>query len=185
MRGRRKRENRSAPGERFLLIPANLLTCPQWIQLDPSARVIFIDVCRHHNGRNNGAIVYGCAAGAKASNVSPATANRKLNELRKNGLLKLRKEGAFNIKDRQKQSREWEIIIYAASGRRPSIDWPLGERQIKVEHWLLKSDAYIALSNAAKCTFFELMRRYNGNNNGAISFGGKDGSYAILASVAT
>jgi hypothetical protein len=37
------------------------------------------------------------------------------------------------------------------------------------------------LSNAAKCTVFELMRRYDGNNNGAISFGGKDGGYIVLS----
>jgi len=177
MNRRKKRANLSAPGERFLMLPDNLLTHGEWIQLDPAARVIFIDVCKRHNGNNNGAIGYGCAAGAKAANVSPATANRKLKELRKSRLLKLRREGAFNIKDRQKQTREWEITIYPVAGRPPSINLAFGERRIKVEHWLLESVAYIALSKPAKCTFIELMRRFDGNNNGAISFGGKDGGY--------
>src|SRR6266851_1345359 len=166
MNRRKKRANLSAPGERFLMLPDNLLTHGEWIQLDPAARVIFIDVCKRHNGNNNGAIGYGCAAGAKAANVSPATANRKLKELRKSRLLKLRREGAFNIKDRQKQTREWEITIYPVAGRPPSINLVFGERRIKVEHWLLESAAFI-----------ELMRRFDRNNNGAISFGGKDGGY--------
>jgi hypothetical protein len=133
MKGRKKGVSLSAPGDRFLMIPAGLLTHSEWTQLDPAARVIFIDVCKRHNGRNNGAIGYGCAAGAKAANASAATANRRLNELRKSGLLRLRREGALNIKDRQNQTREWEITIYAVARRRPSINWPLGERRIKIE----------------------------------------------------
>jgi hypothetical protein len=171
----------SAPEERFILIPVTLLTRSEWIQQDPAARVIFVDVCRRNNGSNNGQIGYGCAAGAKAANVSASTANRRLNELRIGSLLKLRREGSFNIKDREKQTREWEITIYPVVGRGPSINCQLGERRIKIEHWLLNSAAYIALSNSAKCTFFELMRRYDGNNNGAISFGGKDGGYIGLS----
>src|SRR4051794_23358905 len=112
MKSRKRRSDFFAPGEQFLLIPANLLTHPVWIELYPAARVIFIDICKRHNGSNNGAIGYGAAAGAKAANVSPATANRRLNELRESGLLKLRKEGAFNIKDHKNQTREWEIPIF-------------------------------------------------------------------------
>jgi len=162
------------------MIPAALLTHSVWIEQQPAARVIFIDVCKRHNGRNNGEIGYGVAAGAKAANVSPATANRRLNELQEGGLLKLRREGSFNIKDRQKQTREWEITIYPVAGRPPSINLASGGRRIKVEHWLLNSAAYSALSNPAKCTLFELMRRHDGNNNGDISFGGKDGCYIGL-----
>jgi hypothetical protein len=181
MRGRKKRSKRAAPKEPYVLVPAGLLTHQEWVQLDPAARVIFIDVCTRHNGRNNGAIGYGCAAGAKAANVSPSTANRRLNQLRKSGLLKLRKGGIFNIKDCEKQSREWEITIFAVAGRSPSINWLFGERKIKVEHWWLECDRYIALPNAAKCTLLELMRRFDGNNNGAISFGGKDGGHIGLS----
>src|ERR1700680_238702 len=57
--------------------------------------------------------------GALHAGTSPSSANRGLNELRKRGLLKLRKEGAFNIKDRAKQSREWEITIFWVAGSRP------------------------------------------------------------------
>ncbi len=179
--GRKKRRNLSAPGERFLMLSDNLLTHPVWIEQQPAARVIFIDICKRHNGRNNGAIGYGCAAAAKAANLSPATANLRLNELQKSGLLKLRKNGTFNTENSQRQTRVWEITIYPAGGRRPSINWSLGERRITVEHWLLSSAAYVALSNPAKCTLFELMRRYNGNNNGDVLFGGKDGCYIGLS----
>jgi hypothetical protein len=180
MRSRKKVAKRAASSEPFVLFPEGLLTHQVWIHLDPAARVIFIDVCKRHNGRNNGAIGYGCSAGAKAAGISASTANRRLNDLSKSGLLKMQKEGAFNIKDSAKQSREWEITIFAVGSRFPSINWSFDERKIKIEHWLLGSTAYMTLPNAAKCTLWELMRRFDGNNNGVISFGGKDGGYIGL-----
>lgn len=78
--------------ERFIMVPTSLLTHPDWTGLPATARIIFIDMCKlHHHGSargssNNGQIGYGCAAGAKAANVSIATADRMLNRLRKGGL---------------------------------------------------------------------------------------------------
>jgi hypothetical protein len=45
--------------------------CSQWSQLPPAARVIFIDLCKRHNGKNNVATGYGCRDGARAANISP------------------------------------------------------------------------------------------------------------------
>src|SRR5712691_7064743 len=47
---RNKRANFSAPGERFLMIRAALLTHSVWIEQQPAARVIFIDVCKRTTG---------------------------------------------------------------------------------------------------------------------------------------
>jgi hypothetical protein len=49
---------------------------------------------------------------------------------------------------------------------------------LHIQHWLLNSAAYMGLSNQAKCILVELMRRYNGGNNGNISFGGSSGAHA-------
>jgi hypothetical protein len=163
------------------MLPKALLVHTDWIHLPATARVIFLDICKmhHHGGErwpgNNGQIGYGCAAGAKAANVSVATAYRMLNELRKGGLLKLRKKGAFKVKAGEGRTHEWEITIFPMAGH-PPIIW--GERKLHIEHWLLDSAAFKGLSSQAKCILIELMRRYNGGNNGSISFGGPDGAHA-------
>jgi hypothetical protein len=134
----------------------------------------------HHHGSerrpsNNGQIGYGCAAGAKAANVSVATAYRMLEELCTSSLIKLRKKGVFSVKAGEGRATEWEITIYPMAGR-PPIAWS-GAR-LHIQHWLLNSAAYKGLSNQAKCILVELMRRYNGGNNGNISFGGSSGAHA-------
>ena len=180
---RRKKASAGRQGrrERFLMLPTALLVHTVWIHLPATARVIFIDICKshHHGGErgpgNNGQIGYGIAAGAKAANVSRATAHRMLGDLSKSGLLKLRKEGVFNAKAGEGRTREWEITIFPVSGR-PLTTW--GERKLHLEHWFLNSAAYNGLSNQAKCILIELMRRFDGSNNGSISFGGQGGADA-------
>ena len=174
-------EGRKRRAERFIMIPTGLLVTPAWIHRRAAARVIFIDMCKlHHHGSerrpsNNGQIGYGCAAGAKAANVSVATAYRMLEELRTSGLTKLLKKGAFRVKAGEGRTTEWEITIYPMAGR-PSIAW--GEASLHIQHWLLDCAAYKGLSNQAKCILVELMRRYDGGNNGNISFGGSSGAHA-------
>jgi hypothetical protein len=166
---------------RFIMIPRALLVHPDWTHRAAAARVIFVDMCKiHHHGSerrpsNNGQIGYGCVAGAKAANVSATTAHRMLKELRKSGLLKLRREGAFRVKASDGRAAEWEITIYPIAGRAPK---PWGEGRLHIENWLLNCAAYKGLSNQAKCILIELMRRHDGGNNGSISFGGADGACA-------
>ena len=172
---------RQKPRERFVMVPTDLLVHPDWTHLPAPARVIFIDMCkRHHHGgergpSNNGRIGYGCAAAAKAANVSVSTAYRMLKELGNGGLVKPRKKGALKVKAGEGRVTEWEITIYPMAAR-PSINW--GGRRLHIEHWFLGSAAYKVLSNPAKCILIELMRRYDGGNNGSISFGGPSGAYA-------
>jgi hypothetical protein len=163
------------------MVPTALLVHSDWTYQRAAARVMFIDMCKiHHHGSergpsNNGQIGYSCAAGARAARVSVATASRMLKELRKGGLLKLRREGTFRVKAGDGRAAEWEITIYPILGR-PSARWS-GSR-LHIEHWLLECAAYKGLSNPAKCVLIELMRRYDGGNNGRISFGGADGAHA-------
>jgi hypothetical protein len=163
------------------MLPANLLVAPDWVGVPAAARAIFINMCMlHHHGSehgpsNNGRIGYGCAAGARAANVSPATAQRMLKALCNGGLIKLRKEGLFKVKAGEGLAREWEITIFPMSGR-PLISW--SNRNLRLEHWLLESAAYEGLTNQAKCILIELTRRYDGGNNGGISFGGPNGAHA-------
>jgi hypothetical protein len=162
------------------MLPMNLLVRPVWTNLPAAARVIFLDMCmihRHGGGRgprNNGQIGYGCVAGAKAAGASAATAHRMLSRIRESGLIKLWKEGSFGVKAGERRAREWEITIYPVDGGPPA--W--GERRLHIEHRILKCSAYKGLSNPTKCILIELMRRYDGGNNGYIAFGGPSGAHA-------
>ena len=170
--------------EQFTMLPTKLLTSKDWTRLPPAARVIFVDMCkRHHHGgqrgpSNNGEIGYGCAAGAKAANVSPSTAWRMLLSLRASGLIRLHKGGTFKVEAEVGQASEWEIAIYPMRGRRPA-SW--GDQQLHLRHWMLNSAVYSGLSNQAKCILCELMRRFDGGNNGHIVFGGPEGASAGLS----
>ncbi len=162
------------------MLPRALLVDLVWTNLPATARVIFLDMCkihRHASARgpgNNGHIGYGCAAGARAANISVATAHRMLLQVCKSGLVKLWKEGSFKVKAGEGRTREWEITIYPVDGR-PPIRW--NGSTLRIEQYLLKSAAYKDLSNSAKCILAELMRRYDGGNNGYISFGGPSGAH--------
>lgn len=43
------------------------------------------------------------------------------------------------------------------------------ERFIKLDHWLLNSAAYLSLSPAARAVHVEIIRLYNGKNNGRLA----------------
>lgn len=163
------------------MIPRALLVHSDWTHRSAAARVIFVDICkRHHHGSkrgtgNNGQIGYGCAAGAQAANVSVATAYRKLEELRGADLLRLQTKGVFKGLGGEGRVSEWQITIYPVIGRPPK---PWGEGRLHIDHSLTECGAYKGLSNPAKCILIELMRRFDGGNNGHVSFGGPDGAYA-------
>jgi hypothetical protein len=178
---RRNKTGHQKPREPFVMIHRALLVHTVWTQRRAAARVIFVDMCQRHRHAsergptNNGRIAYGCAAGAEAANVSVATAYRMLKELHHCGLIRPRRIGAFNVMAEEGRVTEWEITIYPIPGRAPK---PWGEGRLRIEHWLLDCAAYKGLSSQAKCILIELMRRYDGGNNGFISFGGADGACA-------
>jgi hypothetical protein len=45
----------------------------------------------------------------------------------------------------------------------------LGARFVKLEHWMLRTQAWRSLSPACRALYVELAQRYNGSNNGEIS----------------
>ena len=175
-------------GDPFTLIPRNLLASREWTELRPAARVIFVDMAKRHRQSggygpdNNGQIAYGCLAGARAANVSIATASRRMRELHDSGLAKIRNPGAFKVKAGHGRASEWALTVFPLPGGEARF-W--GDSKLRLEHWLLDSPAYKNLTNQAKCILLELMRRHDGGNNGRISFGGANGSQTGLSTDVT
>lgn len=49
-----------------------------------------------------------------------------------------------------------------------------GGRFVQLEYWTLRSNAWERLSLPGRCLFIELLQRYNGSNNGEISFSNRE-----------
>lgn len=187
------KSGRSSDDGQFTRLPRRLLTSEQWKTLPPAARSIFIYGCTLHypGGKrgpgNNGRIAIGAMRAGRAANVSQSTAYRMINLLRDAGLFRKRKDSTVKfvtradgkkVKIGDGTTREFEIPIYNRTA-----DWANGA--LHLPHWMLKSDAYRALSGNYRCTLIEMMRRWTGSNNGDIRFGGEDGVYIGLSADAT
>jgi hypothetical protein len=178
---RRRGDKRNA--EKFVMFPADLFVRPEFASLPPPARVIYADMAKLYrppwDGRpgNNGKIWYGCRQGSYAANISFGWAAEMLRRIEKSGAASITSRTAFNKKDSHK-AQKWELAIYPTYGAVPR--WS-SERHLQLYNWMTEAPAYVALSSSAKCILWELMRRYNGNNNEIIGFGGQDGSHAKLS----
>ena len=53
-----------------------------------------------------------------------------------------------------------------------------GERHVRLEHWFLKMPAWMALSCQERAVYVELEQRFNGSNNGEISFSVREAAAA-------
>ncbi len=165
------------------MLPANLFVRPEFASLPPPARVIYVDMAKLYrppwNRRpgNNREIWYGCRQGSCAANISFGWAAEMLRRIEESGAASITSRANFNNKDSHK-AQEWELAIYPTYGAVPR--WS-SERHLRLYNWMTEAPAYIALSSSAKCILWELMRRYDGNNNGIIGFGGQNGSHAKLS----
>jgi hypothetical protein len=177
---RRRGAKRNA--EKFVMLPASLFVWPEFANLPPAARVIYVDMAKLYRPPwgdrpgNNGSIWYGCRQGGCAANISFGWAAAMLRQIAESGAASITSRTAFNKKDSHK-AQEWELAIYPTHGAVPR--WS-SNRHLRLYNWMTEAPAYVALSSSTKCILWELMRRYDGDNNG-ITFGGQDGSYAKLS----
>lgn len=51
-----------------------------------------------------------------------------------------------------------------------------GDRFVKLEHWILKTEAWLSLKPRERVLFLLLLERYNGSNNGRISLSIREAS---------
>jgi hypothetical protein len=54
-----------------------------------------------------------------------------------------------------------------------------GERYLSLRFWLLRSDAWKSLPAISRALYLELAARYNGSNNGRISYSVREGAEAL------
>lgn len=156
---------RHPPGERFLFLPYKLA-----MQLHAPQLTVLLDMARRHNGRNNGAIGYGCRDAARVARIGSKSAMLVLNQLHRAGHIVLRRERSFFMKA-GRATREWYL---------PFLDREKhlykGERSLDLPYWFLDSPGWRAASATQKKIYVELERRYDGGNNGRIVFTAEHGA---------
>ena len=59
------------------------------------------------------------------------------------------------------------------------------ERYVMLRYWLLKSQAWNSLSGNARALYVEIARRYNGSNNGRISYSTREAGQSLHISPCT
>lgn len=169
----------------FLLIDEWVLLHPSWRALSAHARAIMIHIWMRWNGKsdqktrkfnNNGQITYACRE-ARQIDIDKNAATRGLAELVKLGFLD--PSGSWQpgfVADGKRRAREFRITFLSTHGR--TATWKnhtKNTRRLAFEHRLLRSSAYRTLPSTGKVVLIEMRRRDNGNNNGHIRFGGRDG----------
>jgi hypothetical protein len=169
--------------ERFLLLPEHILVDKDWRNLPTDARAILVDLCKRYNRgspskgfyNNNGWIGYSCRD-AESISIGKNAAARALAKIEETSLLDPAGSWYFTA-DGHRHARIWRITFLPTHGRVPTRrNLTKNTRQIKLYHRWLNSSAYRTTPSAAKVVLLEMMRRFNGGNNGRISFGGLSGA---------
>ncbi len=112
--GRRNKQNKSLKG-RFMAIPNHLWDSAAMRDCDAASRVVFLEILRRYDGFNNGRIPLSVREAAEKVNISKGTANNKIHNLVKAGLISITKNSGFNMKGRT--SREYELTFHPSNNR--------------------------------------------------------------------
>jgi len=180
------RKRRRGKAERFILFPEYVLVHRDWRAAPVGALPVLIDICKRWNGQtpfnNNGRIGYGVRS-ASGIGVSKDKTAAILRWLEEHGWLAGNDEyRPLFFADGRRRQREWRITFFPTFGavptrresqsdERPSVPG----RHLRLDHYLLDCPAYRHASTAARTILIELLRRFDGGNNGLITFGGKEG----------
>jgi hypothetical protein len=171
LKGRRSKRARDP----FTMLPQRAVLFgtvqEQRIGLDPEERIVLLDLGSRYNGFNNGKLSYSTRDAARAARVSPNTGLLLLAGIEEKGYIALTRAGSFV----PRRAREWRLMWLDAAGR-AKPEWG---RMLCLPHWLLQSPAWAVARVAEKAVMLEFVRRYDGNNNGTLSFGMPHRGYRI------
>jgi hypothetical protein len=76
--------------------------------------------------------------------------------------------------DWKKSLRHGDVVNRSAKNRGLSH-----ERYVKLRYWLLRSPAWQGLPGLARALYIDIAMRYNGSNNGRISYSVREGAAAL------
>ncbi|WP_338722385.1 hypothetical protein [Devosia sp. XK-2] len=96
---RRNRHPKRSGGARFWVqLEHWLLDTPAWRHLSANAKVIYVELKRRYNGKNNGEISLSAREAGDAIGASQQTGARALTELSTHGFVEVTEDSSFNRK---------------------------------------------------------------------------------------
>jgi len=104
---------------RFVALPYNLLESDAWKEVSPEAALLYIELKRRYNGKNNGDIPLSCREGKEIAHCSKGTASKKLIELVEHGFIKQAYKGQW----RYRKASTWILTCEVHEGKAPSNEW--------------------------------------------------------------
>ncbi len=116
MANRQDQRGRSKGGERHIRLTHFMTGTPAWQSLKPAERVVYLDVARIYNGKNNGTLARSCRDAGKACNVNKDTAAKAFKVLEERGFLDCTTPGGFSLKTRH--AAEWRLTEWACDKTR-------------------------------------------------------------------
>jgi len=95
---RRNRVKRAGGARFWVQLEHWLLDTPAWRHLSANARVIYVEIKRRYNGKNNGLISLSAREAGEAINATHHTGARALAELLEHGFLAVTEDSSFSRK---------------------------------------------------------------------------------------
>ena len=93
---KRSKRPPEAPSGPFFALPHSVLDSGAWIACSPAAKALLMELCRQHNGRNNGHLHLSRTWLAPRGWGRPATVNKLRNELISMRLIIQTRHGGLN-----------------------------------------------------------------------------------------
>lgn len=109
----------------FIKLEHSLMDSEAWLTASLGCRCVVLAIWRRHNGKNNGAIVYGARDARRDLGCGPAQAIRYLKEAEERGFIVPVTRGSFDWKQgaRAAKATTWRVIMEPHKKRGPANDW--------------------------------------------------------------
>ncbi len=112
----------------YVMITRFMLRHESWLELDPRARCIYIELRALYNGNNNGHIWLSCRDAAQSGKCSKSTASRMFTQLIVHGYIKANDRGHFG----NKHATTWILTNESYGNAGPTNEWAKWKRQSPV-----------------------------------------------------
>jgi hypothetical protein len=104
------RKGRSVGSGRFVALHHFMLDTPAWQSLTPAERVLYMEVARLYDGKNNGALALSTRDAAQRCRMNKDTAAKAFDVLQKRGFIECVTVGGFSRKTRH--APEWRLTMH-------------------------------------------------------------------------
>lgn len=115
-----RRDKRAGGARHWVQLEHYLMDTPAWRALSANAKVIYFEVKRRYNGKNNGLISFSSREAGEALNASHQTGSRALTDLQEHGFLEVTEDSTF--KRKVKLAREYRLT--EKRDDRPGLEAP-------------------------------------------------------------